>query len=171
MIKQYLVKEDNVSSCCNLVIWDFLITMLFVDTLSSNAFPELRMFQCIIIGVLGGILMLLLMAIPILKHVILFLYSLFWSFVVYDLLDEFIHISDYTPLWRYGIGLIIFLIVLVIHFASAADLEMFDSPSIHHFDQGNQGYQTIMPIKLHILHPLLKWKLANAMRNLSMHCL
>lgn len=159
MIKQYLVKEDNVSSCCNLVIWDFLITMLFVGTLSSNAFPELSMFQCIIIGVLGGILMLLLMAIPILKHVILFLYSLFWSFGVYDLLDEFIHISDYTPLWRYGIGLIIFLIVLVIHFASAADLEMFDSPSIHHFDQGNQGYQTNYANKTSYSSPTIKMEI------------
>lgn len=152
MSKLYLYKENHFSPCCNLIIWDFLFTVLFVasifpDFLSDRTPITFTGFQSFAIGVIGGIILLGLMVFRILRNIIMILFSIFWGLCAYELLDEIFHISDYSVPWRYGIGLFLFLIILAIHFGSAEDLDIIslDTPTPSFKNNFNTNFNTSSP--------------------------
>lgn len=125
MSNLYFVKKDNFSSCCNLVLWDFIFTILCISILCPNWIPvSLTGFQQFLIGLAGAFLLMCLMLVPYLKYIILILFSMFWGALAYELLDEIFHISNYTASWRYGIGIICFIFAFCIHIGSAEDLNI-----------------------------------------------
>lgn len=135
MSNYYVLKRDNLSGCCNLVIWDFFITVFIVSITCSEWFSTpLTGFQKFFIGLLGGILLLVLMNIRFLRNIIMIVFSLFWSMGFYEILDDyFFHFSDYSAPWRYGIGIFMFLVAFAIHIGSAEDLDMLSlDPSQRH---------------------------------------
>lgn len=121
----YIVKENNFSACCNLILWDLFITWLFTFGMASTYLPNLSTFQHVIIGLVGVFILMVLMVIPYIGPVIQVLFSVLWTAVAYYLIDQLFHISEYSILWRCGIGLICFIIVVAIHFGSAEDMDIF----------------------------------------------
>ncbi|MBP3488843.1 MAG: hypothetical protein J6K53_10660 [Roseburia sp.] len=132
MNNYYVFKKDNFSACCNLIVWDFIITVAIVATMSSKWFSTpLTGFQQFFIGLLGGFLLIGLMAIRFLRNIIMVAFSVFWACFIYGTLDLFFHISDLSSSWRYGIGIFLFLMALAIHIGSAEDFGILSlaSPS------------------------------------------
>lgn len=121
----FIVKKDSISPCCNLILWDLLITWFISFALAGSCFPSLSTFQCSIIGLVGVFILMVLMIIPYIGPVIQLLFSVFWTVAAYYLIDQLFHISEYSIPWRCGIGLICFIIVVAIHFGSAEDMNIF----------------------------------------------
>ncbi len=120
----YVAREDN--GCCNLVIWDFLITVVII-AFSCQSWFSLTGFQSFCIGLLGGILFMGLMCIRLLRKILVILFSFFWSGITYELLDYFFKIDDYSLVWRWGIGIFIFILAVGIHMISTDKLNLSDS--------------------------------------------
>ena len=142
MSNYYIFKEDNISPCCNLIIWDFFITVATISFSCQNWFSTtLTGFQQFFIGLLGGLLLISLMAIHFIRKIIMILFSIFWSLGIYELLDEFFQFSNYSAPWRYGICIFIFLMAFAIHAVSAEDLGMLslDPPQFH---KNNSSHKT-----------------------------
>ena len=123
--------ETGCYGCCNLVIWDFLITSFILFVLSSQYLPQLSTFYHVIIALLGAALLVILMAIPYLGTFIQVLFSMFYAFVIYAIIDRIFHVSTFSTFWCYGIGVFCFILALILHFGSAALLEL---PSMNSSD-------------------------------------
>lgn len=120
----FTIKTNNVSTCCNLILWDFAFSVLAISSLLIKPFPNLSGFQCFLLGLLGAILLIGLMAIRLFRNILIFIFSVFWAATAYTLIDLLFHISLYSTPWRYGIGIFCFLIMLGIHLMSAEDFDL-----------------------------------------------
>ena len=77
MSNYYTVKTDNVHACCNLILWDLLLTVGMVASTAMGLFPTLTGFQHFFIGLLGAIILLFLMFITLLRKINIIIFSVF----------------------------------------------------------------------------------------------
>lgn len=121
----YFYKRDNVSTCCNLILWDLFISTLCISNMVFMYIPDLTGFQRFFIGLVASLILTALIAIPYLGMIIQILFSLFWAAALYSLADTLFHISGYDTAWRYGIGCFCFLVTFSLHLGSAEDMDLF----------------------------------------------
>lgn len=121
--RYYIVEEDRGLGCCNLVIWDFLLSAFVAGYAASQAFHIHTVF-CILIGAIVGALIIGLMGIKKIGKILQLVCSLFWAVVCWQILKEF-HVgiteSD-DVIWGWGVRIGLFIFFAAIHFASAGNI-------------------------------------------------
>ncbi len=118
MARYRLVEED--SGCCNLVIWDFLLTLAAAGFGIYYGFDKtLHPAWCFVIGLVSAIVLVALMNIRILGRILQVLLSAFWALVAMSLATSFFHLDT---LWQVVIFVVLTILFIGLHFASAREM-------------------------------------------------
>lgn len=135
MSKYIVLKEkESVHGCCNMVVWDFIISWIFVGLVASE-YLHLHTAFCILIGLVTSILLIFIMNIKYIGPILQIGISVFWTTQVWDIFKDFEWfqhnvIEDTVWNWTVKIGLTVLFISL--HVASFNDFregdEAFDLP-------------------------------------------
>ena len=113
------LSEDEAGACCNIIVWDMLISMIT----SGFAFSRLAQFHwiaCVILGIVVGLFVGMLMMVRFLGPIIQLGFSIMWGIELEELLNSIFGIYKYidkdsAKMWliRVGVILIIFGLHLV----------------------------------------------------------
>lgn len=115
MARYRLVEEDT--GCCNLVIWDFLLTLAAAGFSVYYGFEKtIHPAWCFVIGLVAAILLVALMNIRILGKIIQILLSAFWSLVATSLATSLFHLDT---LWQIVVFIVLTIIFIGLHMVSA----------------------------------------------------
>lgn len=118
MARYRLVEEDT--GCCNLVIWDFLLTLAAAGFSVYYGFEKtIHPAWCFVIGLVAAILLVALMNIRILGKIIQILLSAFWSLVATSLATSLFHLDT---LWQIVIFIVLTIIFIGLHIVSAHEI-------------------------------------------------
>lgn len=124
MARYRLVQEDR--GCCNLVIWDFLLTLAAVGVSVYFGFEKsIHPALCFIIGLIGAFVMVALMNIRVLGKILQILLSAFWAFVAMSLVVSWFHPNT---LWQIVIFAVLLILLIGLHMISADEMGM--GPSV-----------------------------------------
>ena len=118
---------EPIHPCCNLIIWDMLVSFIVACTIIGSLF--LNTFLVIILAIVVAFIPVVLLQVPYLKYIIHILFSVFYAYLGYGLLDKLFGFSE-SPLWQQIIiALIIFFITLAAHVGSAGLMDLCTSES------------------------------------------
>ncbi len=118
MARYRLVEEDT--GCCNLVIWDFLLTLAAAGFSVYYGFEKtIHPAWCFVIGLVAAILLVALMNIRILGKIIQILLSAFWSLVATSLATSLFHLDT---LWQIVIFIVLTILFIGLHIVSAHEI-------------------------------------------------
>ena len=118
MARYVLVEED--SGCCNLVIWDFLLTLAAVGIGVYYGFDKaLHPAWCFVIGLVSAIVLVALMNIRILGKIIQILLSAFWAMVAVAMLASFFELDT---LWKIVIFVVLTILFIGVHLVSLEEM-------------------------------------------------
>ena len=124
MARYRLVQED--SGCCNLVLWDFLLTLAAVGVSAYyGSHKAIHPAICFVIGLVAAVVMIALMNIRVLGKILQMLLSAFWAFVAMSLIVSWFHPDT---LWQVVIFAVLLLVFIGLHVVSAD--EMGIGPSV-----------------------------------------
>ncbi len=120
---------EPIHPCCNLIIWDMLVSFIVALTIIGSLFLNLSTFLVIILAIIVAFIPVVLLQVPYLKYIIHILFSVFYAYLGYGLLDKLFEFSE-SPLWQQIIiALIIFIITLIAHVGSAGLMDLCTSES------------------------------------------
>ncbi len=106
--------------CCNLVIWDFLLTVAAVGFSVYYGFDKtLHPAWCFVIGLVSAIVLVALMNIRILGKILQILLSAFWALVGTSLIASLFHADT---LWQIVIFAVLTILFIGLHLVSAEEI-------------------------------------------------
>lgn len=106
-----------------------LVSFIVACTIIGSLFLNLSTFLVIILAIVVAFIPVVLLQVPYLKYIIHILFSVFYAYLGYGLLDKLFGFSE-SPLWQQIIiALIIFFITLAAHVGSAGLMDLCTSES------------------------------------------
>jgi hypothetical protein len=131
-----VTKEDNVSACCNLVIWDGIATGFVVWAEMLEKFPSMQPIQYIITSIIAGFVMIMLLNVKIIGTILSIICSGIWSYLGYLLIGQFTDLKKISLPWTILILVVLFILALGLHGMSKEDLgKTSDGRETFHFDR------------------------------------
>lgn len=137
-----LQEKESVHGCCNMVVWDFIISWLFVGLVASE-YLHLHTAFCILFGLVASILFIFIMNIKYIGPILQIGISVFWTTQVWDIFKDFEwfqHNIIEDTIWNWTVKIGLTLLFIGLHLLSFHDLrdgdDTFDIP----FFSKNKNY-------------------------------
>lgn len=125
--------ESSIHPCCNLILWDILISFTTATRFGGKILPSpsnfLESIFTLVLLIIIALIPVILMAVPYLGYIVQLIFSIFWTLAGYELLNKIFDLSE-SPLWQRIIAaFIIFLIIWSIHLTCSNQMNLFSFDS------------------------------------------
>lgn len=120
-MKRYVVEKEGLG-CLNLIIWDFLFTVIFIYFLFKYYVESIHPVVGLLLGITSAIVLVLLMDKHIVGPIIHTILGGAWGLFFYSIANGFFKWSTSDKIWNAFFIIVFCLIGISLHFASHKDM-------------------------------------------------